>query len=301
MITPSSADLAERLGAGRGFHRGEGRAGAGCGTCMGKTHDALRRQGLPRSVDFDTVLAPRARSLVASLTRTTAACCAPSATRSGTPPRCPRRAARWRSCPRRIAGFGYDDCPRPPGLAAADRGHRTTDHPAAARRQPAIDPAAQPTGFSVDYSAAHKHTRAPRWSHGSIRRTPPLRGIADRRYRPPVQRPRRLPGRGVLLSEAVCAGVVQLATGAWYDPETHGRGPAALRARQPQRADARHRHVAAGAGLQRPVDGGADGALRRQPAADPGLRPPRGRLPAPALAVRPAGAGRPGCIAPMAQ
>ena len=91
---------------------------------------------------------------------------------------------------------------------------------------------------------------------------------------------------GAVLTTAVRPGVVQLPTGAWFDPVPGVRAGPAVRARQPERADGRRADLAALPGLQRPARAGSGGALgrpaaagdRRLPAADrerPGLRPGR--------------------------
>ena len=49
---------------------------------------------------------------------------------------------------------------------------------------------------------------------------------------------------GVRVTEDIRAGVIQLPTGAWYDPADPERGQAALRARQSERPDAGRRHFA---------------------------------------------------------
>ena len=44
---------------------------------------------------------------------------------------------------------------------------------------------------------------------------------------------------GAVLTDAIRPGVVQLPTGAWFDPVTGRAGPGAVRARQPQCPDRR--------------------------------------------------------------
>ncbi len=82
---------------------------------------------------------------------------------------------------------------------------------------------------------------------------------------------------GVRVTDDIRQGVIQLATGAWYDPaDPAGRSPA-LRARQSERPDAGRRHVLSGAGLHRATDDRRGRTFHRQSAADPGLRSARDR------------------------
>ena len=77
---------------------------------------------------------------------------------------------------------------------------------------------------------------------------------------------------GVRVTDDIRQGVIQLATGAWYDPADPEEDSPALRARQPERPDAGCRHVVSGAGLHRATDHRRGRAFHRQSAADPGLR-----------------------------
>ena len=172
-----------------------------------------------------------------------------------------------------IAGFGEPDCPghpawlapvQPAPIGAADPG-----------RQPARDAAAQPARFRR-HSAASKHRGR------EVARMHPAdaaaRGIADgdiiRLFN---ERGACL--AGVRVTDDIRRGVIQLPTGAWYDPADPDGRNAALRARQSERADARRRHVLSGAGLHRAIDDRRGRAFRRQSAADPGLRSAGGITP----------------------
>ena len=77
---------------------------------------------------------------------------------------------------------------------------------------------------------------------------------------------------GVRVTDDIRPGVIQLPTGAWYDPADPAGGSLALRARQSERADARRRHLVVGAGLHRATDDRRGRAFHRQSAADPGVR-----------------------------
>ena len=167
--------------------------------------------------------------------------------------------------------------PRPSGLAAAGRRRWLAAGgalPAASDRQPAGDPAAQPARFRRHQPRVEDQRAASRCA--SIPHDAAARGIADgdivRLYND-----RGACLAGAVLSEALRPGVVQLSTGAWYDPEDPGRRDAALRARQPERADPRRRHLAPGAGLHRPALPRRDRAFRRASAGQ-GLRPAARRI-----------------------
>ena len=134
--------------------------------------------------------------------------------------------------------------PRPSRLDAASRGRRVARRrafPAATGRQPAGDAAAQPARFRRHQPRRRKCTGASRCA--SIPPTPRRAAFADgdivRLYND-----RGACLAGAVLSDALRRGVVQLATGAWYDPEDPAAPSAVLRARQSERADARRRHLA---------------------------------------------------------
>ncbi len=77
---------------------------------------------------------------------------------------------------------------------------------------------------------------------------------------------------GVRITDGIRRGVIQLPTGAWYDPaDPEEDNPLCVHG-NPERADPRRRHIGVGAGLHRPAHDRRGRALRRQPAADPGLR-----------------------------
>ena len=150
-----------------------------------------------------------------------------------------------------IAGFGYAGLPGAPDMAAAGGRRDSPAAPlsAAAGRQPAGDAAAQPARFRR-HQPRLEGRRARAGAHPSADAA--ARGIRDgdivRLYND-----RGACLAGAVLSEALRPGVVQLSTGAWYDPDGPGGRNAVLRARQSQRADPRRRHVAPGAGLHRPA------------------------------------------------
>jgi biotin/methionine sulfoxide reductase len=74
---------------------------------------------------------------------------------------------------------------------------------------------------------------------------------------------------GAVVDANVMAGVVVMPTGAWFDPPPARRARAA---RQSQRAHARHRHLAAGAGAERAHRAGRGGALDGTGTAAAGVR-----------------------------
>jgi hypothetical protein len=76
----------------------------------------------------------------------------------------------------------------------------------------------------------------------------------------------------VRLTDGIRPGVIQLPTGAWYDPEDPRRGRAAVRARQSERADARCGHIGARARLHWPADHGSGRTVQGRPAADQSVR-----------------------------
>ncbi len=161
-----------------------------------------------------------------------------------------------------IAGFGYADCPGHPAWLPPVDG---AGSPAAARfplqliaNQPATRLHSQ-LDFGATSLAAKILGREPVRIHPQ---DAAARGIKDgdivRLYN---ERGACL--AGAVLSDALRPGVVQLSTGAWYDPEDPAAETAALRARQPERADPRRRHLAPRAGLHRPAHPRRDRTLRR--------------------------------------
>ena len=174
-----------------------------------------------------------------------------------------------------IAGFGYPDCPGHPAWLPPVEG---AGSPAAARfplqldRQPAGDAAAQPARFRRHQPGVEVNGREPVRIHPH---DAAARGIGDGDI-VRLFNDRGACLAGAVLSDALRPGVVQLSTGAWYDPDDPAAGQAALRARQPERADPRRRHLAPRARLHRPALPGRDRALRRPPAADQGFDPPSG-------------------------
>ena len=155
---------------------------------------AVRRCRRRHRTDVRRFLAARARA--GCEPRTTSCCSATSATtpRSSalaTPSGRDRDLLR-----RRSTAFGYDDCAGHPRWYEPDEwlggptGHAV---PAAPDRQPAEDAPAQPTR-SRRARARHRRSRAANRS-ACTRTTPPTRGLAGRRRRPRLQRPRRVPGR----------------------------------------------------------------------------------------------------------
>ncbi len=152
-----------------------------------------------------------------------------------------------------IAGFGYPDCPgHPAWLPPADG----AGSPAAARfpLQLVANQPATRLHSQLDFGATshgREDQRARAGAHQSGGRCRPRH--QGRRHRAALQRARRLPRRrgaerGVAPRRRA-AGDRRLVR-----PGRSGRRGAALRPRQPERADPRRRHVAAGAGLHRPAD-----------------------------------------------
>ena len=117
-----------------------------------------------------------------------------------------------------IAGFGYADCPAHPTWLPPTDG---AGSPAAAHfplqldRQPAGDPVAQPTRFR-----RHQPGLEDRRARAGA---PPPAGCGGARHRDGdivrLYNDRGACLAGAVLSEALRPGVVQLSTGAWYDPD----------------------------------------------------------------------------------
>ena len=142
-----------------------------------------------------------------------------------------------------IAGFGYDDCPpHPTWLEPAEwlGSPLAAQVSAASGHQPAAHAPAQPARHGPGQSG--QQDRRPRTGVDASGRRRRARS-ARRRRRAAVQRPRRLPGRPAV-TDLIRPGVVQIATGAWYDPAEPGQPRQPVQARQSQRADAGHRQLA---------------------------------------------------------
>ena len=77
---------------------------------------------------------------------------------------------------------------------------------------------------------------------------------------------------GAVLSDALRPGVVQLSTGAWYDPDDPAADKPLCVHGNPNVLTSRRRHLAPRARLHRPALPGRDRALRRPAAADQGIR-----------------------------
>lgn len=117
-----------------------------------------------------------------------------------------------------IEDFGYDDCPGTPTWRAPDDWANRADYPLAlianqpkARLHSQLDPG----GYSASTKVAGREP---------IRLHPDdavARGIADGDV-VKVSSPRGFCLAGAVLSEDLMPGVVQLSTGAWYDPDEDG-------------------------------------------------------------------------------
>ena len=277
--TRSSPSSPKRLDVWRRVHRGPHRAR------LGRAHlRAVPRAGRRRATStcppFDEFWAAGEARLPVDVRRPHAVRPLPRRPRGRTA--AARRAGASSCSPRRSTAFGYDDCPGHPAwleptewLGGAAR--------ASASRCTSI--ANQPSTRLHSQLDAGAHSQAgegrgPRADpHPSRRR----RGARHRRRRrrARVQRPRRLPRRRGRHRRRAPAASCKLSTGAWFDP-VDPADRIAVRARQPERADRRPRHVAAGAGLDRPARAwsrsSASTATRRRsaPTDRRGSPPPRG-------------------------
>ena len=189
---------------------------------------------------------------------------------------------------RRIAGFGYDDCP------AIRRGWSPPSGWAARWREPSrciCSPTSRRRGCTASSISAPPAWRR-RWRGGSrCGCTPPdaaARGIADGDV------VRVFNHRGACLAGAVISDAVR--AGAWCSchrrlvrPARPGAGRPAVRARQPERADGRRADLAAGSGMHRAStrwstwNAGPRAAAgdHRRPAADPAAGEPARRATGP--------------------
>ena len=170
-----------------------------------------------------------------------------------------------------IAGFGYADCPSHPTWLPPTDG---AGSPAAAHfplqliaNQPATRLHSQ-LDFGAISQASKIGGREPVRLHPQ---DAAARGIADGDI-VRLWNDRGACLAGAVLSEALCPGVVQLSTGAWYDPDDPAADQPLCVHGNPERVDPRPRHLASGAGLHRPADPGRNRALRRPRAAGQGLR-----------------------------
>ena len=150
-----------------------------------------------------------------------------------------------------IAGFGYDDCPPHPAWLPSTEPPDSRHPLTLIANQPATRLHSQ-----LDFGAYSQSKKIA--GREAVRLNPVdagRRGIADGDI------VRLFNDRGACLAAAavtddVMPGVVQLSTGAWYDPQAGAAERSALRPRQSERAHPRHRHIAARARLLRPGDGG---------------------------------------------
>ena len=186
-----------------------------------------------------------------------------------------------------IAGFGYDDCPPHPAWLPSTEPPDSRHPLTLIANQPATRLHSQ-----LDFGAYSQSRKIA--GREAIRLNPvdaAQRGIADGDI------VRLFNDRGACLAAAavtddVMPGVVQLSTGAWYDPAARRGGTSALRSRQPERAHPRHRHLAAGARLLRPSDRGRVREILQRVACHPRVRSSRSGLKAGSGVAR--GSGRNG-------
>ena len=172
-----------------------------------------------------------------------------------------------------IAGFGYDDCPPHPAWLPSTE-PPDSRHPLTLIANQPVDPAAQPARFRRLQPV--EKNRRPRSRPSQSRRCGAPRHRRWR-HRPPVQRSRRVPGRrrhyrrrharrgAIVHRRLVRSG-------------TRRGGTSALRPRQSERAHPRRRHLAAGARLLRPGDGGRVREILGIVARHPRLRSSRSGL-----------------------
>ena len=180
-----------------------------------------------------------------------------------------------------IAGFGYPDC----------AGHPTWMHPAewlgdqsdAAARYPltliANNPATR-LHSQLDPGATSQASKI----HGRepVRINPAdaaVRGITDGQI-VRLFNDRGACLAGAVITDAVRPGVVQLSTGAWYDPLDPST-PMPLRPRQPQRPHPRRRHLPPRPGLRRAARPRPTRTLDQRPPPHPRLRSTPNHTPPP--------------------
>ena len=246
----------------RCIHRGPRRRRLAAASLCAHAGSARQRWGTTRRTSTHS---GRAASLPCQCTRTTAASSAAFRRDPDAHP-LPTPSGKVEIASGTIAGFGYADCPGHPVWLAP------TDVPDERHslRLVANQPARR-LHSQLDFG---EHSQAGKHRGREIARLHPAdaaaRGIAEGDII------RLFNDRGAclaaaVLSEDVRPGVVHLPTGAWYDPADAGGGRAALRSWQSECADARHWHVAFGAGVHGAAYGGGGAAVYRQPAADPGL------------------------------
>ena len=229
------------------------------------TRRRSRRSDLP-APSFDEFWARRRPDPAAS-SPTMAGSCAVSAT-IRTANRCRRRAARSRSSRRPSPSFGEPDCPGHPAWLAPAAGAERR------RRRCFSSPTSRRRGCTAS-SISAATAPAPKHRGREVARMHPddaaARGIADG----DIIRLFNARGAclaGVRVTDGIRPGVVQLPTGAWYDPaDPEEEAPLCVHG-NPNVLDARRRHLGPGAGLHRAADDGRGRALQRQSAADPGLR-----------------------------
>ena len=241
-ISPSASARAEA------FTEGRTRPRSGCEHLYEPTRAGARRDGACRRPSFDEFWAGGGLDLPQHAGRWRPAARSSATIRTAT--RCRRRAARSRSSRRPSRASASADCPgHPTWLAPAD-----VPAPRARRCTLVANQPATRLHSQLDFgghSAAAKHRGREVAAHASRRRGGARHRRRRRRAR--VQRRAAPASPACALTDGIRRGVVQLPTGAWYDPADPAGGQAALRARQPERADPRRRHLGAGAGLHRPA------------------------------------------------
>ena len=259
------AGLAERLGAREAFTEGRTRPPMAANISTSRRAPALAALNLP-APELRRVLGAAASSICRSSPTTAARLAAfPRRSRRRTAADAERQD---RDLLRDDRGLRRGRLPRPSDLAAAGRR-------AERRRRRCILVANQPATRLHSQLDFGGHSAGAKHRGREVARMHPAdaaaRGIADG----DIVRLFNARGAclaGVRITDGIRRGVVQLPTGAWYDPADPDGGQRRSASTATQRAHARRRHVAPGAGLHRAAHDGRGRALRRQSAADPGLR-----------------------------
>ena len=208
------AGLAERLGVGRAVHRGAVAASSGCATCTTGWRSSLPQLGetAPTFEAFweaGELELPTVADSEGWIGRFRAD---PAANPLPTP------SGKIEIFSETIAGFGYPDCPGHPAWLEPDEwlGGRAA-HGGSRCNWSRISRSGGCTASSTSGRPAWRRRSTAASRSGSTRPTPGERGIADGAL-VKVHNDRGACLAVARVTEAVRPGVVQMATGAWYDP-----------------------------------------------------------------------------------
>ena len=253
--------LAERLGCARGLHRGPHARRLAATSLRADPRRRWRPRASTRPTSTRSGQRGELRAAAAAGRRRHR--CAPSAT-TRRRSRCRRRAARSRSSPRRSPASAM---PTAPAIRPGCR-RRTCRTPA--RIRCSWSPTSRRRGCtasSISAATARPRSIAAASRRASTRPTP-RRAASPTATSSACSTIAAPASPAATLSEDMRAGRRAAADRRLVRPGGSRRGHAALRARQPERADARRRHLAPGAGLHRPAHRG------RRSSASTGNLPP---------------------------